>query len=362
MHLHKRKTNVREIILFISVKQIDPIKSYSQLKIIRIFINLDVHFLKRINKNNFMKFPLFLFILLSAWNMDARSFHFPDVEYAYAKIYYFNLGEIKTRPDDYIYSKEDGFAKSISGEGKISSKALTSNIEKLFLYHKDGLLNGLSGCYIPRHGIIYFDENDTPVASLSICFECEAIRMWTIKKGKIKSSNPKATEGESQLNTLKNFILKEDIMVSKDLEAYDKLINQPVMITMTLERLDTSITQATYDEVKAWCTAEIKEGVDTKYTGGGEKYEFGTIQLSSNTKFIFYDKTVNAKLGEAYIDNSFVVLPNGIHVGSSLEDVMNTLLVYDGPSNPSVIILEDEFNKIVYTFENQKLVLITINK
>jgi hypothetical protein len=310
-----------------------------------------------------MKHLLMILLLLSSVIGRAdKSFHFPDVTYTYAKIYYFNLGEIKSRPDDYIYSKEDGFAKSIEGEGKVSSKALTANIEKLFLYHKNGLLNGLSGCYIPRHGIIYFDKNDQPVASLSICFECEAIRMWTKEKGKIKSTNPKATEGESQLKTLKQFLLKEDIIVSDDLHDYKKLKTEPVMITMTFDKLDSNLIAATYREIRRWSITPFREDTITKYTGGGDKYEFATLNLDDNTKFLFNGTSIDAKLAEVYIDNENVILPNGIHCGSSLDDVMSTFLVYDGPSYPDKIILEDSFNKIVYTFENQILVLITINK
>ncbi len=310
-----------------------------------------------------MKFILTLSFLISLQFLFAKkSFHFPDVSYAYAKVYYFNLGKTKTRPDDYIYSKEDGYAASIIPNGKISSKALTSNIEKLFLYHKNGLLNGLSKCFIPRHGIIYFDKNDQPVASLSICFECEAIRMWTIEKGKIKSTDPNASEGASQLKTLKQFLLKENILISDDPNDYKNLKEDPIMITLNFDKLDSSIVAATYSEIRRWSTTPFRESSDIKYTGGGEKFKFATLHLGENTKFLFYDTSIDSKLAEAYIDSENVTLPNGIHCGSTLEEVMNTFTVYDGPVNPNLIILEDSNHKIVYTFENQILVLITINK
>jgi hypothetical protein len=186
--------------------------------------------------------------------------------------------------------------------------------------------------------------------------------MWTIEKGKIKSSDPKASEGENQLNTLKQFLLKEDIVVSNDINDYTKLNQETVMITMNFDTLDSNIVDATYSEVRRWSITQFRENVDVKYTGGGDKYEFATLNLGDNTKFLFYDTTTDAKLAEAYIDNENVVLPNGIHCGSTLDDVMNTLLVYDGPSNPNLIILQDAIHKIVYTFENQILVLITLNK
>ncbi len=310
-----------------------------------------------------MKLLPFILLLFSSWQFSARSFHFPDVEYEYAKIYYFNLGEITTRPDDYIYTKENGFAKSIEGEGILSSNALPANIEKLFLYKKDGLLNGLSGCYIPRHGVVYFDKNDNPVASLSICFECEAIRMWTKDKGKIKSSNPKATEGASQLHTLKMFLKKEGIEVYENPKDYSKMNqNTKATITINMDLVDTNITQVTYTEAIKWFQSAPKTSIDSEYTAGGKKYDFAVLETGPNTRFIFQSSRTNAKLGEATIESNLVVLPNGIRIGSSLEEVMNTLLVYDGPSNPSIITLQDSTYKIVYTFENEKVVSITINK
>lgn len=310
-----------------------------------------------------MKTFALLLILLTTWQINAKSFHFPDMEYAYVKIYYFNLEEITSRPDDYIYTDESGFAKSIEGEGVISSKALPANIEKLFLYKKDGLLNGLSGCYIPRHGVVYFNDKDEPIASLSICFECEAIRMWTKEKGKIKSSNPKATEGESQLEALKMFLKKEGIEVHKDLKNYRGFKNNSkATITLTMEKVDTSITQVTFQDAINWFRIAPRASVDTEYTAGGDQYNFGVLEIEPSTKLLFHSNKTDAKLGEATINSEQVTLPNGVHIGSSLDDVMGTFLVYDGPSNPSVITLQDATYKIVYTFDNQKLILITINK
>jgi hypothetical protein len=310
-----------------------------------------------------MKHFLFFFILIP-FQFLGKSFHFPDVDFSYAKIYYFNLGEITSRPDDYIYDDKAGFAKSIEGEGKLSSDGLTANIEKLFLYHKDALLNGLSSCYIPRHGIVYFDKNDQPVASLSICFECGAIRMWTKTKGKIKSSDPKASNGEGQLNTLKQFILKEDIIVSENPNDYRAMIKpkEKVTITYTTEKLDSTIFEASYDDVKSWFTMTPKESVNVEYTAGGRKYEFGELTYDNSIHILFLSNEPSSKIGEATISSNQIVLPNGLKIGSTLDDLMKIIMVYDGPSNPSIITFTDGISKIVYTFEDEILVLITINK
>ena len=36
----------------------------------------------------------------------------------------------------------------------------------------------VSKCAFPRHGVVFFDKKDNPIASVSICFECGDILVW----------------------------------------------------------------------------------------------------------------------------------------------------------------------------------------
>lgn len=300
-----------------------------------------------------------LFVLSSTLSAFAtKNFHFPDEEYAYAKLYYFNLGEITSKPDSYIYSEEDGWASSLVDPNITSSHGLAENMEKLFLYGTDGLINGLSGCFIPRHGLVYFDENDEPVASLSICFECEGIRMWTKSNGKIKAKSKGSIErAESQLKTLRGFVQKEGAIVSENPADYLGLLtNEGASITMELYQLDKAIIDASYRDVWEWNKHNsFKEDVNVEYAAGGDKYEFAELYMDDGTKLSFDGQGTGSKMVEAKILNSDVVLPNGIHVGSSLDDVMNTFDIYDGPAFPELIILKDHDNTIQYHFTNGKV-------
>lgn len=65
-----------------------------------------------------------LLLIAFALNSFAGGFHFPGEEYAYAKLYYYNLEEIKTKPDFYIYSNESGWAKSLLDPNITSSHGL----------------------------------------------------------------------------------------------------------------------------------------------------------------------------------------------------------------------------------------------
>lgn len=293
----------------------------------------------------------------------AGGFHFPDEDYAYAKVYYYNLYEIKTMPDFYIYTDEDGWAKSLVDPNITSSHGLAENMEKLFLYGADGLLHGLSGCFIPRHGLVYFDKNDDPVASLSICFECGGIRMWTKSKGKIKPKTSGSVDrSENQIGTLKKFVQKEGAIVSDNLEDYNSILNnEGVFITMEFYQLDQEIVNANYRMVGSWNqNNSFKEDVNVEYAAGGDKYEFAELLLDDGTKLMFDGNDIKSKLVEGVIYGHEVVLPNGIHVGSTLDDVMNTFDIYDGPSNPETIHLKDQENRISYFLKNGQVVRIEI--
>lgn len=302
-------------------------------------------------KNNLLLLIISIFFTPNI--ADAGGFHFPDEEYSYAKLYYYNLMEVRTKPDFYIYSEENGWAKSLIDPDITSSKGLAENIEKLFLYGADGLINGLSGCFIPRHGIVYFNEKDEPVASLSICFECEGVRMWTKSKGNIKAqSTGSIKRSESQINTLRNFVKKEGMIVSDKLEDYISLqTNVGATNTMQYYQLDQDIVNVTYDSVLLWNrTQSFEEDVNIEYTAGGDKYEFAELKLPKGTIIQFDGNLPTSKMVKAKILDREVTLPNGIHIGSSLEDVMNTLTIYDGPSYPELINIKDQQSSISYHF------------
>ena len=306
-----------------------------------------------------------LFSLLNFQGFGQKSFVFPDESYAHAKLYYFNIQEIRTRPDDYIYSEESGFANSIVFEVEMRNSEIPEHISRMLQKDKDGLLNGLSSCFIPRHGVVYFNKENEPIASISICFECEAIRLWTKKQGKIDSKNKKTSKNvEQKMFDLKTLFEKESIIVSKKQEDYISILKENVgSMTINLDSLPEDIVKVTFEDAKNWFLSSPQIDTFTKYTAGGDKFEFGVLKIDDKTNFLFMDIHPDSNLGEATILSDKVILPNGIKIGSSLDDVMNTLLIYDGISNPEIITLKDkQGKKIVYTFEKNKVIKITINQ
>ncbi|CAG5086313.1 hypothetical protein [Parvicella tangerina] len=295
----------------------------------------------------------FISLHLISLTTVAGGFHFPGEEYAYAKVYYFNLEEIRSMPDFDIYTEEEGWAPSLIDPDIKSEHGLAENMEKLFLYGADGLITGLSKCFIPRHGLVYFDENDEPVASLSICFECQGISMWTKSKGRIEPTTTGSVKrAENQIGTLRKFMEKEGVIVSDNLNDYGALLTQKgASITLELYQLDQSIVDVTYREVIQWNESNtFIEDVNIEYSAGGEKYEFAELSIEGGTHILFDGPETDAKMVEATIMSPDIKLPNGVHIGSSYADVLSTIDIYDGPSAPEIIEVKDHNNSIRYHF------------
>ena len=100
------------------------------------------------------------------------------VEYAYVKAYLFNIDESenKRRPDHRIIT--DGiWARSKLGTGVPVPTRTVSTLNQILSSDIRALVRGLSKCFTPRHGFVYFDSQHRPVASVSF-FCLEGIRVY----------------------------------------------------------------------------------------------------------------------------------------------------------------------------------------
>jgi hypothetical protein len=315
-----------------------------------------------------LNYILFLFAGLSYLHVEAKGVVFPDVPYSYVKVYYYNIENASQKPITHIFAQQDGWAK----DAQLASEKLTTEdvkkISTILSKGIDGLQLGLSGCFIPHHGIVYFNEKDQPVASISICLECEGARFWTVNKGVYRTKATKLNEKvvSKQFINLKQLFESKNVVVLDNPNEYVKLGNADKTNNISSITIQDSvyvaklIGEGTIAACKMW-SKENNFIQDTlkKYTAGGDKYEF--IKLTNGTNTLLFDgKDARSKLADGTLRTSSVRLANGIKVGDSLNDVMNTFLVYDGVSNPQTISVEGDFYKIVYTFESEILISIVI--
>lgn len=99
---------------------------------------------------------------------------FPFRPWSYAKAYTYNFFAMQPVPTR-VYSNEHGWSPHIRSE-QVISDAHAKRAAELAAVTRGSI--ELTKCTFPRHAIIYFDNEDKPVASLDVCFDCEAVLAW----------------------------------------------------------------------------------------------------------------------------------------------------------------------------------------
>ncbi len=100
--------------------------------------------------------------------------HWPFRPYAYAKVYTFNF--FPARHGVQLRIIKDGrWSEHIRSEQRVDQR-VGEQVTKIV-----GSTKGtfeVSKCPFPRHAFVFFDEQDKPVASIDICFECGDLFAW----------------------------------------------------------------------------------------------------------------------------------------------------------------------------------------
>ena len=321
-----------------------------------------------------MKNLIIAFTLVFTTQLFAGGFRWPNVEYDYAKLYLFNVN--LDSPENFSWHVyQDGvFAASKIGEGKLVDQKDLDQLHNIMIPGVNELLMGLSKCYTPRHGIIYYDKTGKPVASFSICLECEKISLWDIKTGAfpVSSSNQfDMKKTEKQIESITKFIKSQDFPVFERPEEYiayikdrEDLKNNGAMFMQLDENDSMSLKKFSIEDVQSWQVEvfhahKLKQTEETKITVGGDKWSYQQLS-NEKSRFIFSFDQDNPYLVEATIQNDNIILPNGVSVGMSLDDVMNTFPIYDGIAWPAQIQLKNDHLTLDYFFENRTLVKIKL--
>jgi hypothetical protein len=147
---------------------------------------------------------------------------FPGVEYAYVKAYLFN--PVSVRQDGLDTHIFDGtrFAQTKVGDGTPMNTRAVNAINRIISAEDGILIEGLSKCFIPRHGLVYYNHANQPVASVSICFECEGLR--TYPKRKRRSGRGEVTERVIR-KALKRLAALRSILETVKLPVFDQSID-----------------------------------------------------------------------------------------------------------------------------------------
>jgi hypothetical protein len=312
-------------------------------------------------------YSLLLAILVNVNLTLAGGSNWPGIKYSYAKVYLYNVdGNLR---GNHQILKEGKLDKTIQGEGKKLTHEQTSKLDKIFASGPaiDELVNGLSGCYIPRHAIVYYNEKDEPVASMSICFECEGIRFYSpsYPRNAYASTEKLVKKAQEKLKEIKAIVesigMKTDFKYTEKAEVKDTiLIQNRGTMNITDNRAIDSIFPAkiTFENYIKECmldTIGMTIEKDEKYTYGGDKYVFITV-MKGNSSFYFSGTDENPSLETASISWTDVQFSKKLKIGMSLDEIMSFMMVYDGISNPEELTIQntDGTKKITFfLFENR---------
>ncbi len=323
-----------------------------------------------------MRAFLALLLFFSTFSTSAGGYTFPNVQYGSAKLFLFNIFlEDESQFDSYIY-KNGKYANSKIGDGYDLKPEILDQIHEVIAKGVDELIVGLSKCYIPRHGIIYFDEGGSPVASLSVCFECEQISIWSdneINFGEPDYENFDIDKAEAQMKKWRDLFKLSGALVSdtsgsqpyQTLAMIDQKFRHNGQNMIQDPNLEAKFPQKySYDEVKKWVVSsgnyELAEDVNVEISAGGAEYKFKELVGKDGTNFLFSSDADDCFLVEAEIYNSAIILPYGISVGMSFEQIQNSLGIWDGISNPASITVMGDGIRITYKFKYHSLTSIKI--
>ncbi|MAA80158.1 MAG: hypothetical protein CL916_12970 [Deltaproteobacteria bacterium] len=109
----------------------------------------------------------------SMMNKELRK-SWPPSPWKTAKAYAFNQQEFGPRAQLYAY-KEGVWSTNITQEKELTTQQAHDALE---LTHRLGGTLRVSKCAFPRHAVVFFNEQEKPVASINICFQCGDILVW----------------------------------------------------------------------------------------------------------------------------------------------------------------------------------------
>ena len=100
----------------------------------------------------------------------------PYIEFAYVKAYLYNLDN--QLHGNHAVIKDNQLDKTVVGDGVLLDKSQVETLLQVISSDIAGLIQGLSKSYIPHHGIVFYANTHQPVAYITLCFDCEALRVY----------------------------------------------------------------------------------------------------------------------------------------------------------------------------------------
>lgn len=324
-----------------------------------------------------MKITLISFCFFMSSLSFAGGFRWPNVEYEYARLFLMNIPfNSPENMDNDVYANGI-YAKTKIGDGIDLSTDFLNVMHGALAGGADELVNGLSGCYIPRHGIIYFDRLGKPVASFTLCLECEKISFWSdnaLPEFHTDYDQYDIKKAEAQAKSIIDLFIAQKVPYFESPLAYEAYISS----SKDYETLgEIFITNPDYDSsfknpysMKEVLTWEMKSSRPIKFTlseenstsENGKSTNYRVMHDDKKNKFKFSEGQLAQNFVEAEIHSNKIKLPNGVSIGMSVGEVQNSFGVYDGVAWPEHIQVTSSRYTIDYHFKRRTLVKIFIKR
>jgi hypothetical protein len=317
-----------------------------------------------------MKHILTTLLIMSSVFAFSGGFRWPNIDYSYAKLYLFNIELEKPSWHDWDIYEDGIYATSKIGSGIDLSQATLEKLSRVLAHGAEELRLGLSKCYMPRHGIIYYDNLGNPVASFSLCLECDKISFWSKKSIPPIDDNARDfKKAEKQIAEIELIFRTANIPIYLNDQEYltylksDSAFEDSGELFINDSSIDTSFfSHYSINQVMNWLGgSNLRENTETKITAGGDKWTYKVLRSSRGNELIFSFDETNPFLVEANIVHGALVLPNGVSVGMSVDDVQGSFMVYDGPAWPEHIEVKGEKVTINYYFKHHTLSKINLS-
>lgn len=160
---------------------------------------------------------LVIFFAASLLQAEAETKSWPTVPYHSVQLYLYNLeGKLA---NDHAILKAGRLDKTVVSPGVRLSAEQSKKLTQWIEGDISELIQGLSNCYIPHHGFVFFDDKEQAVAAMTICFYCQGVRFSPERQAK-------ALQGEISPKREQELLKK-----LKELEEFVRSLGLPVFAT-----------------------------------------------------------------------------------------------------------------------------------
>jgi len=153
----------------------------------------------------------------------------PYRDFAYVKAYLYNLENelygnhaiIKpTRPPASSTGSDDEYKldETVEGEGVLLDNRQVETIVTVTNKDIGGLIEGLSKSYIPHHAFVFYNKAHKPTAYITLCFDCEALRVFPGKPARQRMEELSDAEIEILVEYLAQY---KRIIIETGLPVFD---------------------------------------------------------------------------------------------------------------------------------------------